>query len=115
VGGTGGNWVVSPREVPVFRRTAVAAGLLSAALVAGSARAGDVKPEIYTFGSLKAVAAEAARSQAQEWLVKIGRTDDATRKQFDSLWKQANQTHHNQIAPTPASDATAAQLVENGN
>ncbi len=99
----------------MFRRTAIAAGVLSAVLVVGSARAGDTKPEIYTFGSLKAVAADTARSQAQEWLVKVGKTDEATRKQFDAIWNQADQSVLDKIAATLAFDAEAAKVLKSAN
>jgi hypothetical protein len=85
---------------------------MSAVLVAGVARAGDTKPEIYTFGTLKAVAAETARAQAQEWLTKAGKTDEATRKQFDAIWNRTDESTLDKIAATLSLDAEAAKVLK---
>ena len=61
---------------------AVAAGLgLGATLPAAAA---DPKGE-YTFGSLKAAPPEAAKAQAEAWLKKAGKFDQAA---FDKIWTQ---------------------------
>ena len=60
---------------------AVAAGFgLGATLPA----AADTKAE-YTFGSLKATAPDAAKAQAEAWLKKAGKFDQAA---FDKIWTQ---------------------------
>jgi hypothetical protein len=60
----------------------VAAGLgLGSAL---SASAADPKAE-YTFGSLRAATPEAAKAQAEAWLKKAGKFDQAA---FDKVWSQ---------------------------
>ena len=60
----------------MIRRSFVAAGLLSALLASGAV-AGDVnkeaKPEVYNFGTLRAMTVENARTQAQDWLAKAGK------------------------------------------
>ena len=99
----------------MFLRTSVAAGLLSAVLVAGPATAGDTKSEIYTFGSLKSVSAETARTQALDWLSKVGKTDEATRKQFDAIWSHADRCVLDKVAETLALDPATAKLIKSIN
>ena len=60
----------------------VAAGLgLGATLPAAAA---DTKTE-YTFGTLRATAPEAAKAQAEAWLKKAGKFDQAA---FDKIWAE---------------------------
>lgn len=99
----------------MFLRTSVAAGLLSAVLVAFPAIAGDTKSEIYTFGSLKSASAETARTQALDWLTKAGKTDQATRKQFDAIWSHADRCVLDKVAQTLALDPAAAKLIKSSN
>src|SRR4051794_16924962 len=97
---------------PVVRRSFVAAGLLSALLAAGAA-AGDkeVKPEIYNFGTLRSMTVENARTQALDWLTKSGKSDDATRKQFDAIWANGDSALLDKVAATLSLDAVAAKLL----
>ena len=60
---------------------AVAAGLGLGAMPAAAA---DTKAE-YTFGSLKATAPAAAQAQAEAWLKKAGKFDQAA---FEKVWTQ---------------------------
>ena len=99
----------------MVHRNVLAAGLLSAMLVVGNAAAGDAKSEIYTFGSLKSASADIARTQAQEWLGKVGKTDDASRKRFEAIWAQADRPVLDKIADTLAFDADAAKLLKSVN
>src|SRR5262245_48387575 len=99
----------------VFRRSWVAAAILSAVLVAGSATAADIKqPEVYSFGSLKAAPAETVRTQAQQWLSSAGKTDEATRKQFDAIWSK-DQPLLDKVAATLSLDPAAAKLLADVN
>src|SRR4051812_40072926 len=62
----------------------VAAGLgLGATL---SATAADPSKAEYTFGSLKAATPEAAKAQAEAWLKKTGKFDQAA---FNKIWAEA--------------------------
>lgn len=99
----------------MFLRTSVAAGLLSAVLLVGYATAGDAKSEIYTFGSLKSVSTETARSQALDWLTKIGKTDEATRKQFDAIWSHADHCVLDKVTDTLSLDPATAKLIKSIN
>jgi hypothetical protein len=101
----------------VVRRSFVAAGLLSALLATG-ATAGDVKeikPEIYNFGTLRALTVENARTQALDWLAKAGKSDAATRKQFDAIWANADTALLDKVAATLSLDADAAKLLKDVN
>ena len=63
----------------MFRRSWLAAAVVSAVVAAGATAAENTKPDVFTFGSLKSVTADAARTQALEWLKASGKADDATR------------------------------------
>ena len=93
------------------RRAFVAAGLLSALLAAGAA-AGDAnkeaKPELYNFGTLRAMTVENARTQAQDWLTKAGKSDAATRKQFDAIWANADTALLDKVAATLSLDGSVS-------
>ncbi len=102
----------------VIRRSFFAAGLLSAMLMVGGAYAGEAKeakPEVYSFGTLRAMTLDAARSQAQEWLTKSGKKDDATQKQFDAIWSKGNTPLLDKVAGTLSLDADAAKLLKEVN
>ncbi len=99
----------------VFRRSWIAAALLSAILMAGSASAADTKqPEVYSFGTLKAAPAETVRTQAQQWLAGAGKTDEATRKQFDAIWSQ-DRPLLDKVSATLSLEPTAAKLLTDVN
>lgn len=99
----------------MFRRSWLAASLLSAVLAAGSLSAGDAKPEAYNFGTLRSMTAEAARAQAQDWLTKSGKTDAATTKAFEAIWSKADASVLDKVAATLALDAEAAKLLKSIN
>jgi hypothetical protein len=89
------------------------AALLAVVLMAGSALAADAtKPEVYSFGTLKSVQADTARAQAQEWLNASGKTDAATRKQFEAIWNQPERPLLDKIADTLSFDPNAAKLLK---
>ena len=96
----------------MLRRSWIAATLLSAVLAACSASAADVKPDVYTFGTLKSVAVETARTQAQEWLTTSGKSDEATRKRFDAIWSEAERPLLDKVADTLSLDPTAAKMLK---
>jgi len=102
----------------VIRRSFVAAGLLSALLASGAV-AGDVnkeaKPEVYNFGTLRAMTVENARTQAQDWLAKAGKTDAASRQKFDAIWANADTPLLDKVAATLSLDADAAKLLKDVN
>jgi len=96
-------------------RSAVVAGLVSAAFVVGSTGAAEKSAvESYSFGSLKSATVETAKSQALEWLAASGRSDDATRKQFDAIWG-AEGNLHDKIVATLSLDPAAAKLLKDAN
>jgi hypothetical protein len=71
------------------RWAAVVVALCGALLCAGPAAADEAKKvpkEVATFGTLRTTAPDVARTQAQEWLKSVGKTDEATQKAFADLW-----------------------------
>jgi hypothetical protein len=71
------------------RCAAVVLTLCGAWLCAERATADEpkkVSKEIASFGTLRATAPDVARSQAQDWLKDVGKTDAATQKVFADLW-----------------------------
>jgi len=98
----------------VFRRFGYAT-LLAASLAVSGVWAAEKQTDVYTFGSLKSTPAATARTQAQEWLASTGKTDDATRKQFDAIWSQADKPLLDKIAETLCLDAKAAELLKSIN
>jgi len=72
--------------------------LALAALLSGSgglalAQAEKKPPkELASFGTLRAPAPEAARSQALDWLKGVGKADDTTNKRFNEIWDQDRPT-----------------------
>jgi len=84
-------------------------------LLGGAASAGDVekKPpkETSSFGTLRATAPDAARSQALDWLKGVGKTDEATQKAFAAVW-DSDRPLLDKVAETlTLGDADAAQLL----
>lgn len=98
----------------MFRRIGFAT-LLAAALAVAGASAAEKQTDVYTFGSLKSVPADTARTQAQEWLASTGKMDDAIRKKFDAIWSQADRPLLDKIADTLCLDAKAAELLKSIN
>src|SRR5262245_62035398 len=96
----------------VFRRSWLAACVLSAVVAVGASAVEKNKPDVIAFGTLKAIPADAVKAQAQEWLTASGKTDDATRKQFDAIWAKADSALLDKIAETLALDKTAATILK---
>jgi len=72
----------------VLMAAAVASGLVPVA--AQTVSAADPKPKTeFTFGSLRASAPEAAQAQAEAWLKKAGKFDQAA---FDKIWANQDAT-----------------------
>ena len=97
------RWILSP---------AVTAALLwgGTALEAD----GEKKPanEVPSFGILRAPAPEAARSQAQDWLKGVGKTDETTTKAFDAIWA-SDQTLLDKVTATlELGDPEAKKLLD---
>lgn len=87
----------------VSLRIRLSAALMSAGVavvLCGPAGAADSKPAVYTFGTLKAPSAEAARAQAQAWLDGAGKTDEASRKTFQSIWGQDDRSILDRVSDT---------------
>jgi len=55
-----------------------------------------------SFGTLRTPTAEAARSQAENWLKGAGKTDDATLQAFRALWDQADRPVLDRVGDTLA-------------
>lgn len=96
-------------------RRSLFAGCLSTLFLVGSLAAAEKSAlEAYSFGTLKSATADKARSQALDWLSASGRTDDATRKQFDAIWSGGGNLL-DKIAATLALDPAAAKLLKEAN
>jgi len=68
--------------------------------------------EIISTGSLKAPSAEATRSQALDWLKGVRPMADATQKDFDAIWSDADRPLLDRVAGTLAlGDPQAAKLL----
>jgi tetratricopeptide (TPR) repeat protein len=68
--------------------------------------------ELPSFGTLRATAPDAARSQAQDWLKSVGKSDAATLKQFNAVW-DADRPVLDKVAQTlTLGDKHAAKLLE---
>jgi len=96
----------------VFRRSWLAACVLSAVVAVGASAAENSKPDVIAFGTLKAASADVVRGQALEWLTASGKADDATRKQFDAIWGKADSALLEKIADTLSLDTTAATILK---
>jgi hypothetical protein len=64
---------------------AVASALCGGTVLAGEGEKKAAK-ELPSFGILRAPAPEQARSQAQDWLKGVGKTDEKMTKEFEALW-----------------------------
>jgi hypothetical protein len=95
-----------------FSASWIAPALLTLVLAAVPAAAGDAKPEVYSFGTLRSVQTDAARTQAQEWLAASGKADEAIRKHFDAIWNQTERPLLDKIAETLSLDPNAAKLLK---
>jgi hypothetical protein len=88
----------------------VAAGV--AVILCGPTRAAESKPAVYTFGTLKAPTADAARAQAQAWLDQAGKADEASRTAFQAIWGQEERSVLDRVADTLAlGSPDAAKLL----
>src|SRR5205823_12392258 len=94
----------------VFRRSWLAACVMSAVVAVGASAADNSKPDVIAFGTLKAVPAETVRIQALEWLTASGKASDATRKQFDAIWAKADSALLDKIAENLSLDSAAATI-----
>src|SRR5947209_3815629 len=91
------------------------AALLACLLLQSSQglRADEKKARVPSFGSLDAVSADAARTQALDWLKSVGKTDAATTAEFDRIWKREDRSVLDRTADTLAlGDATAKKLLD---
>jgi len=71
----------------VTLRTWLSAPVLAAVVaagVSGPAGAAEAKSAVYSFGTLKAPTADAARAQAEAWLQSVGKPADAAKAVWDS-------------------------------
>ena len=85
---------------------AVAAGLgLGSAMSAGAA---DTKAE-YTFGSLRAATPEAAKADAEAWLKKVGKFDQAA---FEKVWAEDVSVLDRTIATLELGSPEAKQVMD---
>jgi hypothetical protein len=90
---------------------AIALPLGSTGALAGADKTNRPK-EPASFGTLKAPALESIRSQALAWLKGVGKTDAATLKEFDDLWKQTDRSLLDLVTNTLLlGDAEAAKLL----
>jgi hypothetical protein len=96
-------------------RNAIATfGLICLLGGSGTALAGDVKPnkETPTFGALRPLAADVARTQSLIWLKSVGKTDVASLKAFDAIWAQSHRSVLDRVADTLClGDPAAAKLL----
>ena len=67
--------------------------------------------ELISFGTLRVVNADEARSQALTWLKGVGKTDDATLKSFEEIWSAARPVA-DRVAQTLALGDADAAVVE---
>jgi hypothetical protein len=71
------------------------------------------KTAIASFGALTGMESDKAQADAKAWLQSVGKTDAASMKQFDSIWKNKNRNVLDKLADTFAlGDATAAKLLK---
>jgi hypothetical protein len=68
--------------------------------------------ELPSFGVLRTPDRAAVRTQAQEWLKTIGKTDAATRKSFEELWSSDRPLLDKVSATLALGDPAAAQLLK---
>jgi hypothetical protein len=97
------------------RYAAVVLGLCGVLLCAGRATADEAKPppkEIASFGTLRATPPDMARSQAEEWLKGVGKTDPATQKAFADIWSSERTTLDKVADTLSLGDANAKKLLD---
>ncbi len=83
----------------LFLALAVAAGGgLSPAFAEEKSPAQDVP----AFGALRTASPEAVRTQAQEWLKLVGKTDDATKTAFQAIWNDKDRAVLDRVTDTLA-------------
>jgi tetratricopeptide (TPR) repeat protein len=94
--------------------SAPALGLLLWGTGPACAADAEKKPpkELASFGTLRAPAPDAARSQALDWLKGVGKADDATLKAFDALWTSDKPLLDKVAATLELGDADAAKLLQ---
>jgi tetratricopeptide (TPR) repeat protein len=68
--------------------------------------------DLPSFSLLRAPAPDAARGQALAWLKGVGKTDEATQKAFDELWKSDRPLLDKVSGTLTLGDAAAAQLLK---
>jgi hypothetical protein len=93
-------------------RLGLAVATLAVALV-GGARAEGEKPtkDIASFGTFASPSAEAAKTQAAEWLKSVGKTDAASLAAFEAIWK-GNRPLFDKVTKTlELGDANVAKLM----
>ena len=88
-------------------------GLIGLLGGSGIASAGDVKTskETPTFGALRPVSTDTARTQAMAWLKSVGKTDAASQKAFDAIWVQNQRTVLDRVADTLSLGDPAAAMI----
>jgi len=83
-------------------------------LVGGLASAADSKKplkEMPSFGLLKGMTAEEARTQSLAWLTAAGKTDDASQQAFEAIWKGDRPLLDKVSATLALGDPAAASLL----
>ncbi len=94
-----------------FSAPALAAAFLTGSAWAQAPPEKKAPKEIASFGTLRAVDAESARTQAEAWLKGVGKADDATRKAFAEIWT-ADRPLFDKVAETlTLGDADAKKLL----
>jgi hypothetical protein len=88
----------------------------TALLCGGTALAADgekkAAKELPSFGILRAPAPEQARSQAQDWLKGVGKSDEKTMKEFDAVWTSDRTLLDKVTATLELGDASAKKLLD---
>jgi hypothetical protein len=80
----------------------------------GPAQAADKRPlkELPSFGLLQGMSAEQARARARDWLLSVGRADNATLKKFDQEWAKDRPLLDKVAATLCLGEPAAAALLE---
>jgi hypothetical protein len=68
--------------------------------------------ELPSFSLLRAPAPESARSQSLDWLKGVGKTDEATMKSFDALWKSERTLLDKVVGTFALGEPAVAQLLK---
>jgi hypothetical protein len=83
--------------------------VLLTGLAAPAAETAPTKKPAYTFGTLRAPAADAVQAQAKEWLQAAGKADEAA---FSAIWQQGDRPLLDRVTDTLAlGDPAAAKLL----